>query len=63
MNARVQVDPAARRAYRVTCASSNTLQYGDRGPSEMARAGAIDAIVHALAQRSDPRLDQTLAPA
>jgi hypothetical protein len=61
MNARVHVDPAATRAYRVTCASSNTLQHGDREPSEAARASAIDAIVHALARGSDLRLDQTLA--
>ncbi len=63
MSARVQVNPAVRQAYRAPCASSNTLQCADRGRAEATRADVIEATVQALSQRSDPRLDQTLAPA
>ncbi len=61
MSARVQVNPAARRAYDVTFASSNTLRCGDHRRFEATRADLIEATVQAIAGGSVPRLDQSRA--
>jgi hypothetical protein len=57
VDAALQVNSGAQRAYEVNQSGSHTLQSRDFEDREALRARLIEATVEAIAEGSDPRLN------